>query len=139
MHLLITVLNWKLTCEMRLLNSIVEKNIVSRTWLFTDFAHNGSHVDTLKLFREIRMSNLGIKYISSNTFLYCNLVLDTTVALAVIQSRYGWNEGGDGLEKRDDKMTLIFYPGGCNLVQLLLIAKPTMSFLDQTKEHNYIL
>ncbi|MCD7468104.1 hypothetical protein HAX54_005915 [Datura stramonium] len=40
-------------------NNIVEEDVVSWTWLFTDCAHNGSHVDVPRLFRETRVVDLG--------------------------------------------------------------------------------
>ncbi|KAK4359930.1 hypothetical protein RND71_022159 [Anisodus tanguticus] len=47
----------------------------------------------LRICPEIRVADLGIEYVSSNILLYCNLVLESAVALAAIPPRYGWNEG----------------------------------------------
>ncbi|XP_021715208.1 5-methyltetrahydropteroyltriglutamate--homocysteine methyltransferase [Chenopodium quinoa] len=45
-----------------------------------------------------QMSDVGIKYIPSNTFAYYDQVLDTTAMLGAVPPRYGWSGGEIGFD-----------------------------------------
>ncbi|XP_039160162.1 5-methyltetrahydropteroyltriglutamate--homocysteine methyltransferase-like [Eucalyptus grandis] len=45
-----------------------------------------------------QMAAVGIKYIPSNTFSYCDQVLDTTAMLGAVPPRYGWSSGEIGFD-----------------------------------------
>ena len=45
-----------------------------------------------------QMTDVGIKYIPSNTFSFYDQVLDTTSMLGAVPSRYSWNGGEIGFE-----------------------------------------
>ena len=45
-----------------------------------------------------QMSDVGIKYIPSNTFSYYDQVLDTTTMLGAVPPRYNWNGGEIGFD-----------------------------------------
>ncbi|XP_074271004.1 5-methyltetrahydropteroyltriglutamate--homocysteine methyltransferase [Silene latifolia] len=45
-----------------------------------------------------QMSDVGIKYIPSNTFAYYDQVLDTTAMLGAVPPRYGWSDGEIGFD-----------------------------------------